>query len=67
MKVAKEKKKNNIAEYVLYMWQLEDLIRAFNFDIAALEKNVFGIFSKNETEKQVITDWYLALVEMMGL
>ena len=33
MFVASQKRKENIAEYLLYMWQIEDLIRANNLDI----------------------------------
>ena len=39
MIIAKQKRRENIAEYVLYMWQLEDLIRAYNFDIDAMTKD----------------------------
>ena len=28
MYIASQKRKENIAEYLLYMWQIEDLIRA---------------------------------------
>ena len=28
MKIASQKRKENIAEYLLYMWQIEDIIRA---------------------------------------
>ena len=28
MIIAQKKRKENIAEYLLYMWQIEDLIRA---------------------------------------
>lgn len=41
MIVAREKRKKNVAEYVLYMWQVEDTIRAFNFNINTLEENSF--------------------------
>ena len=67
MIVAREKKKKNIAEYVLYMWQLEDLIRAFKFDIEALEKDVFGKFSDNEEIRKEFFEWYGNLVQMMEL
>ena len=33
MIIARRKRKENIAEYLLYMWQVEDLIRANNFDM----------------------------------
>ena len=28
MDIAKSKRRENIAEYILYLWQLEDLLRA---------------------------------------
>jgi len=67
MQVSLEKKKNNIAEYVLYMWQLEDLLRAFHFDIEELEKNVFTIFSESETLRKEIYQWYSNLSQMMEM
>ena len=30
MLIAREKKKTNIAEYILYMWQVEAMLRALN-------------------------------------
>lgn len=37
MYISKQLKQKNIAEYLLYMWQVEDMIRANNFD---MEKSV---------------------------
>ena len=37
MLIAREKKKNNIAEYILYMWQLEDMLRALKLDMEQVE------------------------------
>ena len=36
MRVAQQKLKENIAEYLLYMFQIEDVIRSFNFDLDAI-------------------------------
>ena len=36
MIIASQKKKENIAEYLLYMWQIEDIIRAYGLDICLL-------------------------------
>ena len=33
MLVAQQKLQENIAEYILYMYQIEDVVRAYNFDI----------------------------------
>ena len=43
MIVAKEKRENNIAEYLLYMWQVEDIIRACNYDITVINANIVSI------------------------
>jgi hypothetical protein len=67
MIVASEKKKKNISEYVLYMWQLEALIRAFDFNIEAIEKDVFGVFSENEVLRQQYYSWYGDLIQMMEI
>ncbi len=67
MKIAQEKKASNIAEYVLYMWQVEDLIRSFDFDISELERKIYGVFSEQEEERAKIKEWYSNLVQMMQL
>lgn len=65
MLVAREKKKSNIAEYVLYMWQIEDMLRAMNLDIVRVEQNVVAGFQVEETKKREIRDWYDNLIAMM--
>ncbi len=67
MLVAKEKKQNNIAEYIIYMWQIEDFVRAFKFDIKLLEQNVFGSFTESDELKKEIRDWYSDIIEMMQM
>ena len=65
MIIAKEKKKNNIAEYILYMWQIEDLIRACNFDIDIVNKNIISQFNQAENIIVEIKKWYAGLIQMM--
>ncbi|WP_418662065.1 DUF4924 family protein, partial [Alistipes communis] len=36
MDIAKTKRRENIAEYILYLWQLEDLLRALQFSPEAV-------------------------------
>ncbi|MEN8119896.1 MAG: DUF4924 family protein [Bacteroidota bacterium] len=67
MIVARQKKQNNIAEYVLYMWQVEDLVRAFAFDLDKLEQNVFGSFADTEELKSEIRNWYADIIQMMQM
>ncbi len=65
MLIAEEKRKTNIAEYVLYMWQVEDLIRAYNFDIELIDKNIISQFKKSDHVKREIKNWYANLMLMM--
>jgi len=46
MIIAQEKKKTNLAEYILYMWQVEDIIRAYQFDITKIEENIIKQFQQ---------------------
>ena len=36
MDIAQAKRRENIAEYILYLWQLEDLLRALQFSPEAI-------------------------------
>ncbi|MBQ2163560.1 MAG: DUF4924 family protein [Muribaculaceae bacterium] len=65
MKIAQAKRKENIAEYLLYMWQVEDIIRAFNLDINAIKENIIDHYDVDDQEKKKITDWWEGLVMMM--
>lgn len=58
MLIAQQKKEENIAEYILYMWQVEDLIRACNLDIDLIQSRIIDPMNLDEdTEKQVRL-WY---------
>lgn len=65
MLVAQQKRKENIAEYILYMWQVEDTLRACKFDMNLLEERIITQFSDNEKVRQEIRDWYANLILMM--
>lgn len=68
MFIAHKLKKENICEYLLYMWQIEDLIRAFKFDIDAINERIIVPFPvKDESERKSLYDWYESLIEMMRL
>lgn len=67
MIIAKQKKEENIAEYILYMWQVEDMIRANHLDIESIQKNIIDQYPQSEEVKTQIREWYENLVEMMHL
>ena len=46
MIIARRKRKENIAEYLLYMWQVEDLIRANQFDLDSIRRTVIAQYAQ---------------------
>ncbi len=65
MIIAREKRRTNIAEYVLYMWQIEDLIRANELDMDRLRATVIAQYNQTPEITAEIERWYAELVEMM--
>ena len=65
MIIARQKRKENIAEYLLYMWQVEDLIRANKFDMDSINRTVIAHYDQPEEVKKEIAQWYEELIEMM--
>lgn len=67
MYISRQLKANNIAEYLLYMWQVEDLIRANGLDIDRIRKTIINPAALDEERERELTEWYENLVEMMRL
>ena len=67
MIIAQEKRKQNIAEYLLYLWQVEDLLRACKLDIDTVEKAVIARYDVDEPTRHEIREWYESLIKMMEL
>lgn len=67
MIIARRKRKENIAEYLLYMWQVEDLIRANNFDMDSIDPphGCRSRYDQPDDIKEEIAKWYEELIEMM--
>jgi hypothetical protein len=65
MKVSRKAKESNIAEYVLYMFQIEDLIRAHHLKIKSIEERIiFPMFSDEQTRAEY-SNWYKGIIEDM--
>lgn len=67
MYIAQELRKKNIAEYLLYMWQIEDLIRAYGCSLARINKEYISNFEYTDDQKEEMIDWYGNLIRMMNL
>ena len=65
MLIAKEKKKKNVAEYILYMWQVEDLLRSLDFSMERVESTIVSQYQENEMIKEEIREWYSGLIDQM--
>lgn len=65
MLVAKQKRSENIAEYILYLYQIEELIRAFKFDLNLIDQRLVAAYEVDEKTSDEIRDWYSNLVIMM--
>ncbi len=66
MFTASEKRKQNIAEYLLYMWQIEDIIRANGLDIDRIKANVIDRYEGlSDEQRRQMTEWYESLIDMM--
>lgn len=65
MIIASQKRKENIAEYLLYMWQIEDLIRANDLNIEKIEKNVIDHYQLSPQQHKEMVEWYESLIDMM--
>ncbi|RKD86423.1 DUF4924 family protein [Mangrovibacterium diazotrophicum] len=65
MLIAQEKRKTNIAEYILYIWQLEDLFRALNFDMEKVGSVLVSQFNVDENTRLDIYQYYKNMVLMM--
>ena len=67
MFIASQKKKENVSEYILYMWQIEDIIRTFQFDIDKIKTNIISRFQLDDEKKKQLTEWYESLIDMMRM
>lgn len=65
MIIASQKRKENIAEYLLYMWQIEDIIRAYKLDIDTIDEQIVSKYDVPDDKKKEIREWYESLIDMM--
>lgn len=63
--VAENKKKQNISEYIIYMYQMEDLIRSYNFNLDEIELYVVSHYPVSVEQKKDISGWFGSLADQM--
>ena len=65
MYIAKKLRAQNICGYVIYMFQLEDTLRAYCLDIERICNEYLPRFGYDATQFAEVRDWYEGLVRMM--
>lgn len=65
MYISEELKKENISEYLLYMWQVEDIIRAYGLDIDRIATDYIPRFQLDEARSLALRSWYEGMIQMM--
>ena len=66
MYIAHQLRKENIAEYLLYMWQVEDLLRAYGCSLSNIRREYINRFDYSDEQKEEMADWYGDLIRMMN-
>lgn len=65
MYIAEQLKKNSIAEYLLYMWQVEDTLRAYGLDVDRMAAEYIPQFGMDEEKSLELKGWYENQIDMM--
>ena len=66
MDIAQAKRRENIAEYILYLWQLEDLLRALQFSPEAVYSQLVAPRKElTEEQKSAHLMWYIELTNLL--
>lgn len=65
MKLAQHLRETNRAEYLLYMWQVENILRAYHCDIECLKADYLQRFDYDEKTMAEVVQWYAELCDMM--
>lgn len=63
--VAEKKKSHNIPEYLIYMYQMEDLIRSYAGNLDEIRQYVISHYPISEKEKKEVEAWFATLLSDM--
>lgn len=65
MIIAELKKKENIIEYIIYMLQVQDILRGNNFDIEKINTLIINNYKITQDQRMQVREWYLSLISAM--
>lgn len=66
MFIAKSIREKSVVEYLLYMWQMEDLIRAYGCSLTRIRREYIDRFDYTDQQKDEEEDWFGDLIRMMS-
>ena len=64
MDIALAKRRENIAEYILYLWQIEDLLRALQFSPEAIYSQLIAPRGIEEGQRHNYLLWYMDIANL---
>ena len=67
MFIAQKLKARNIVAYILYMMQVEDVIRACGMDVERVEKEYLSRFDYDDEQLAQAVEWYSGIIDMMEM
>lgn len=65
MIIANKLRSSNRAEYLLYMWQVEDILRTYQCNIDRIKSEYLNRFTLTPEQEKEVEEWYRNLCEMM--
>jgi len=65
MFIAEKKRKENIIEYILYLWYIQDIIRGFNLDIQQIRLHILQKIHYTTDQEKQLEAWYLNWINLL--
>ena len=65
MDIAQAKRRENIAEYILYLWQIEDLLRALQFSPEAVYSQLVTPRGVSQERAMEMLAWYMDIASLL--
>ena len=65
MDIAQSRRKENIAEYILYLWQIEDLLRALQFSPEAIYSQLVAPRNIADKQREIFLLWYMDIANLL--
>ena len=63
--IAEEKLQKNIAEFIIHMYQMEDLCRVYDFNLEDIKQYVISHFPVDEHARNQIAGWFEKIIKKM--